>query len=166
MDEWDREKVKVIHIVRDPRDVAVSAMYYWEIPSLEQAITCMGGGEWPLAASGNWQDFVTAWKGMVPVVRYKDLHANTEGELIRVLGLLGLKAGDLSEVIHRQSFKAQRESIEKYGENMPYGKVTQLKNLRMGVVGDWKAHFLEEDEEHAERHFGEAARAYGLMEDA
>jgi len=161
---WDRDKVRVIHAVRDPRDVTISAMYYWGLPSLQQALICVGEGTWPLTVGGKWQEFVTSWKGIVPVVRYRDLHMNPKGELNRILSLLGLESNNLEEVIDRQSFNKQRSKIRAFGHKMPYGRGIQMKNLRLGTIGDWENHFLEEDEEQAERYFGQAARQYGFME--
>lgn len=159
---WDRGKVKVVHIVRDPRDVAVSCMYYWDMADVSTAIRAMGERIWPLAR-GPWQAMVGDWLKVEDaiLVRYERLHEDTVGEVDRVLAELGLESSRVVAAVKRQSFDEKRARIERDGDDRPYGKTIQLKNLRRGMPGDWRNHFTVEDSMLAERYFGTVARALG-----
>jgi hypothetical protein len=143
------EHHKIVHIIRDPRDVAVAINYYWGIKNLQRVITkVMATGEHPLWGCG-WVQYVEAWRTThVPVVetRYEWLHADTLLELQRILDRFELRAvKPLGEVIERQSIDVKRKDIVENGEHLAHGKGAQLTNLRAGRVGDWRQEFSEED---------------------
>ncbi len=93
---FDPRYKKVVYLVRDPRDVAVSN-YHWELkkgsfrdefPLQKFVARWMDGYYWPRI--GNWADHVTSWvstrrdhEGFL-LVRYEDVMTNTERELERL----------------------------------------------------------------------------------
>lgn len=161
---WNGEKV--VHVVRDPRDVTVSAWSYWHIDSIEEALTCLGEGLWPLKAHWSWQRHVGTWLGLgVPVqfIRYEDLQADTEGTLRTLLETWGIKYNErrLPEAVERQSFATKRAAVEKDGGMRPYGKDIQLLHMRKGVAGDWQNHFTPAQVDKARRYFGDVAARLG-----
>jgi hypothetical protein len=99
---FDPRYKKIIYIVRDPRDVAVSN-YHWEMKQKSVAEDCpienfvpgwIEGNYW--GRLGNWGDHVTSWlstrqdsKRFV-VLRYEDLIADAARELIKVANVLGI----------------------------------------------------------------------------
>lgn len=141
---------RIIHILRDPRDVAVSINHYWGIKNLQRTITdVMDNGAHPLWGCG-WIKYIDAWRrASVPVIetRYEWLHADPVLELQRLLDRMGLHSTQsLGEVVTRQQIDAKRAAIRgDESENYAHGKGAQLCNLRTGRVGDWKAEFDSEN---------------------
>jgi hypothetical protein len=139
----------VVFIVRDPRDIAVSASYYFK-QSLEVVLKRM---------SDNYVEYMNKWLDAPPFyirVRYEDLLDSiklTSSLLVAGLGIdLGLPPDDiifykecLDQAIDRQSFA-----------NRPKDVIT-----RKGIAGDWKNHFSSEMVEFANKHFGEIMKKLG-----
>jgi hypothetical protein len=100
---FDPRYKKVIYIVRDPRDVAVSN-YHWELklrtvpegyPIEDFVPRWMEPEFWPRI--GSWGDHATSWlstrqgkKGFV-LLRYEDLRRDPQAELGRVAEFLGIE---------------------------------------------------------------------------
>ncbi len=144
---------KIVHIIRDPRDVAVAINHYWGIKNLQHTIvTVVGKGQHPLWGMG-WSEYINAWRKVPQALetRYEWLHEDTLLELRRILDMIGLKpVKPLDEVIRRQSLKATRERINKDDDiNYAHGKGAQLTNLRGGRVGDWRAEFSDQNRQAA-----------------
>lgn len=140
---------KIVHIIRDPRDVAVAINHYWFIGNLLHTIQdVMSTGEHPLWGCG-WAEYVTAWRHApldVIETRYEWLHADPLMELRRILDRLDLRAAEpLGTVVKQESFEQRRALIAgEAGETMAHGKGIQLTNLRGGRVGDWRTEFEAE----------------------
>lgn len=127
-----------LHMVRDPRDIAVSAAYFWDW-TIDEALGKMIDGPGPLELP-TWNIYVESWFAQhVPTLRYEDFHENTEYELGRVLKFLKLEPKkDLAEVVENQSFAIKRAELEKRGNRYPFKRTAQLKHMRNGNVGEWK----------------------------
>jgi estrone sulfotransferase len=103
-ESFDARYRRVIYVVRDPRDVAISN-YHWEMKLRSVPDACPIEDFVPLWMSGNfwrrigsWADHVNSWlatrqghDGFV-MMRYEDLQANPQRELARVAEFIGLKA--------------------------------------------------------------------------
>ena len=156
----------IVHVVRDPRDVVVSAWKYWNIKNLDDALSCVGAGLWPLKAHGAWSPYVSSWLDIdgVQMVKYEDLHTEPERVLRTLLDAWGLRIpGDvhMARVIDRQGIERKRAEIAAGGKSWEYGEDIQLKHLRKGIAGDWRNHFNEEQLERARGYFGEVAERIG-----
>src|SRR5262249_61473914 len=113
---WMRRYRKVIYLVRDPRHVMAS--YHAHLAG-------RGGWDGSLAALvdhprlgiAGWRDHVGGWLDHVDatasftLLRYEDLRARTDEELIRLYGLLGwrLEPAIAAEAIARASPERMRE---------------------------------------------------------
>lgn len=171
---WKGENI--ILISRDPRDVAISAMHYWELESIRKALNCMYEGSEIFHPMGNWSEFYRRWfslwndnfdsnKIYLPqfVTSYEFLHANTFEVMKAIHSVLtGFEAEDkkVLEVISNQEFKNKKEEISKEvfnntSESRPYGKAIQLKAMRNGMPFQWRELISEEDNEFAWEKFGE-----------
>lgn len=115
----------VVTIVRDPRDQAVSSFYYREEEKLhDHALWLMGThGE-------KWCDYLVGWWMVnAPFVRYKDLHGDTYGVLVKLIPQLGLElppTSDIRKAVRNNDFK----TMEKRGKKHIL--------MRRGLVGEWR----------------------------
>lgn len=161
---------RVVILIRDPRDVAVSAAHYWGM-GLEKTLRCMGRGEWPLTHGGGWAEW---HKGWFNTPRTREIFAHYgwlfdyEPDVLQwICEEHKLKpVNDLRKVAMRQSFTARRAYAEQQGDSLNYGKDAQLRFLRKGIVGDWKNHFIPEHRRLAEQYFGEMMHELGYTESA
>ena len=162
---------KLVHVIRDPRDVAVSAMYYWDLKSIKDAINAMAFGTHPLKGVGKWNDFVRSWQTVHPIpcttIFYERLHNSVYNEIFFLLGKLGIpRPSDarIHSAIERQEFKTKKALVARDGDKRPDGKEVQVKNMRKGIVGDWKNHFTRDDGELAQRYFGDTMLKLGYVQ--
>jgi len=146
--EWDG-RGKVVFIQRDPRDVAVSAMFYLDLEptddNLLRVITAMVEQE---AASerryqiyhrqgfsGCYELFIRGWTDSAIQIKYESLHGWTTDALCEVywhltggaFGGVHLDPTTVKKVVDRQRFDLHQA-------NHPH-------SLRKGAVGNWKVHF-------------------------
>jgi hypothetical protein len=151
---FDPRYQRIVYIVRDPRDVAVSN-YFWELkkgsfrdgfPIQEFIPRWMAAQYWPRL--GNWGDHVTSWLSTrrnhpnFVLIRYEDLKQHTTRELARVAGLLQIEptAERLESAIKLSSAERMRQL-----ENTQGGKWLQTKYTRQDTpfvrkasLGGWK----------------------------
>lgn len=128
---------KVIYLVRDPRDTAVSNYYYLKkIQKLPDTLSLVEYIDYFIAGSGysygSWGEHIGSWLGArlgTPdflLLRYEDMHEKPLDELAKVAQFLGLRSDMAileqsiqkstlnkmrqSEVENRQDWKAMRTS--------------------------------------------------------
>ncbi len=132
---------RIIHIVRDPRDVAVSRMAHSKRAGAPDALTPGTEPYWATVkdAVQLWNEavrdvdaFAAAHPRLVHELRYCDLQADPAAETARLFGFLGVDTGAplLERVVAAASFEAL--SGRRPGEEDPDSF------LRKGVSGDWK----------------------------
>ena len=124
---FDPRYPKVIYIVRDPRDVAVSYYHYSrKIRWLEDSDPIEGFVEDFVAGKvstiGSWAENVGSWIGTKAndadrflLLRYEDLIADTVGELKKSTKFLGINVSDtrINEVIELSTAEQMQESERK-----------------------------------------------------
>lgn len=163
---WKGERI--IYIQRDPRDVLVSAMYYWELFSLDHTIYCAWRGVTPFQA--NYKDFVTGWQECEsPIARlnYEVLLRYPLQSVMNLLERLGIPPvpnPKIIEAIERQSIENKRAQVQMDGDSRPYGKAIQLKHLRKGIAGDWRNHFTKWNAQYFMECFGDIITSLGYEE--
>jgi len=127
---FDARYRRVIYIVRDPRDVAISN-YHWEMKLRSVPEGCPIEDFVPLWMSGNfwrrigsWADHVNSWlatrqghEGFV-MMRYEDLQANTQQELVRLAKFMGVDPGPqrIARAIELSSASNMRKMEETQGK--------------------------------------------------
>jgi hypothetical protein len=145
---------RVIFIVRDPRDVAVS--YYHFVrkskvlsvdASMDDFMTKFLDGK--IDPYGNWGENVGSWLGArngtdnFLVVRYEDLLEDTEAELVRIADMLGLAA---DEALLRRAVENSRADRMRQMEQEQQGEHKMLKRSRSDIPfvraaksGQWRS---------------------------
>lgn len=130
---WIRRYRKVIYLVRDPRHVMPSyhahltSRRVWQ-GSLEELVAHETYG------IRRWVDHVGGWLDRVDptasftLLRYEDLLAGTEKELIRLYALLGwrLEAATAAEVVARAAPERMREHEDRFNEGHPRRRGTEF----------------------------------------
>lgn len=154
---FDARFRKVIYIVRDPRDVAVSQFHFFrkrrriaDDYSIEQFVTRFVAGE--TCDYGSWGSNVASWlvtrqnSSDFLLLRYEDMVARTSEELGRLASFLGVPATPdrLAQAVERSSADQMRK-LE--GAN---SSASVTKNARQDIPfvraagsGNWKASLPE-----------------------
>lgn len=151
---FDPRYRRVIYIVRDPRDCAVSN-YHWELklrsvkegyPIEDFVPRWMNPDFWPRI--GSWGDHVRSWlatrkgrEGFL-LMRYEDLKENTERELARVAKFVGIEATPerLKRAIELSSAENMRKIERKQGGKWVATTLTRQDKpfVRNATSGGWK----------------------------
>ncbi len=152
----DAPEGKKVIMLRDPRDVAVSVRSHWKMEGLSKAVECMLDESWGRCS---WVSWVRAWQEVpvAAITSYEVLHQWTKDELWRIIDVLGvIPAADWYGAVERQSFEVRRAWTEEHGDDLNYGKASQLRFLRRGIIGDWQNHVWGEA-------YAVAMREWGLL---
>jgi Sulfotransferase domain len=174
---FDPRYMKVIYIVRDPRDVAVSN-YHWELklrsvkegyPIEDFVPRWMEPQFWPRI--GSWADHVTSWlstrrgKPGFLLVRYEDLKKNSQAELSRVAEFLGIEPTKerLDRAVERSSADNMRKMERE--ESAKWVATTRTRQdkpfVRNATTGNWKTVLPETTVAYIEKHWGHLMRELG-----
>ncbi|MFO1070766.1 MAG: sulfotransferase domain-containing protein [Geminicoccaceae bacterium] len=159
---------KVVLLVRDPADVAVSQYHQWKFrmrPAKKSLNKYPGhGAEVPIydfvtdedAGLGKVIEFTNAWARELPkfkeivVVRYEDLRSDTAGQLERVLRFMGAdpKPAELADCVSFASVENMRALEEKKvfwlsGSRMVAKDKSNPDSykVRRAKVGGWRDYF-------------------------
>lgn len=134
-------QAKILHMVRDPRDVAVSRLGFEARAGRSRALSPGEEDHRKVveAAIAWWKDAVTrvdafsrAHPGLVHELTYRDLHADPIGTSASLFGFLGVSTDQvqLERIAAATSFEAM--SGRRPGEE------DASSFLRKGVPGDWR----------------------------
>ncbi len=152
---FDPRYPRVIYIVRDPRDVALS---YYDFSRkcrhiednypLERYIGDFVNGRLISAGWGSWGENVASWafaRGARPgflLLRYEDMKARPERELTRIAEFLGIGASPklLQTTLDRSSADRMREMEKTQGKEWvsTKNKRNDIPFIRAASVGGWK----------------------------
>ena len=161
---WKTERI--IHVVRDPRDVCVSVHHYWKRDSLTETIDAVALGLHPLVGIGGWINYEKLWtdvenKLVAPLfanyttIFYENLLDAPYETLSNALEDLDLPIYPdvIDAAIEEQSFAHKKAQISRDGDSRPYGKEVQLTHMRKGISGDWRNEFTLEQRQLVHKHF-------------
>ena len=153
---YDKRYNKVIYLVRDVRDVAIS-FYYFRLKTDSKFIKSFDEfilyfAEEKLATFGTWGENVQSWldnkdkvKNGFFLMKYEDLMCDTYKEILKILEFLKIKKTQkkVKEAINWTSFNNMKK-LEKNQEK--YVRIFKNTNLsipfvRKGVINNWKTQF-------------------------
>ncbi|XP_052026499.1 probable alcohol sulfotransferase isoform X1 [Apodemus sylvaticus] len=146
-------KAKMIYVIRNPRDVLVSAYFFWGktnfVKTPESLETYF---EWFLKGNvlfGSWFEHVRGWLSMREcdnflVLYYEDMKKDTKGTIKKICDFLGKKLGpdELEMVLKYSSFQAMKENnMSNFSLAKNDFSTNDINLMRKGTTGDWKNHF-------------------------
>jgi hypothetical protein len=132
--------VRIVNIVRDPRDVAIARMHQARRAGIPERVAGgtteriqfirEGGTDWARCVAPV-DAFAAKHPGVVHTLKYEEMLADPTVETRRIFGFLGADQDDalVARVVEATSFEAL--SGRKPGEEHP------TAFLRKGVAGDW-----------------------------
>lgn len=153
---------KVVYIVRDPRDVAISASHHFQ-RELDVCIDQMATGELargPVSGLA-WDEHVSAWMGTAAsLVRYEDLLGQPVQELQRLLGYFGLSnvtiaPASVRRAVDLQSFDKRRLEFSQTGDT------ENLRFLRSGRAHQYSEVMRPDQQETCWSHFSSVMERLG-----
>jgi hypothetical protein len=152
---FDPRYPRVIYIVRDPRDVALSyydfSRKYRQLEDgypLERYLEDFTSGHLLSAGWGTWGENVASWvyaRGARPgflLLRYEDMKARPEQQVTRIAEFLGIPASPelLQTAIERSSADRMREMEKTQGKDWitTKDKRSDIPFVRTASAGGWK----------------------------
>jgi hypothetical protein len=170
---------RVVFIVRDPRDVAVSYYHFVRktntLPvdaSMDDFLTKFIEGK--IDPYGNWGENVGSWLGArrgtdnFLIVRYEDLQKNTQAELARIAEMLGLAVDE--QLLHHAVESSRADRMRKL-EQEQRGEHKMLKRSRSDIPfvrtaksGQWRTELPPEAVQQIESAWGSVMRELGYLE--
>lgn len=160
-----RNGIKVVVLIRDPRDQLVSRVYHirrdsghaWHQAladmSVDEALMACIEGRPGLPSTRALFDISQSWMNSASdclCVRYEALLDDTAGEYRRVLDFLGVRlpGGLLETIVRRNRFSRLATGRRFWKPAAEAGASNTQSHFRKGIAGDWRNHFKPE---HVER---------------
>src|ERR1039458_2642310 len=177
---FDPRYKRIIYIVRDPRDVAISYYHYaiklrWidqDYP-IEKFVPRFVAAEVDVRAmwAASWSDHVMSWVSMrngsdgFLLLRYEDMIQNTEHELSRVACFLNFKPTTerLTRAVQLSSADHMRDLEKKGAHEWQLTKRTRVDKpfVRTAAPGDWRASLSSAAVAEIEEAWGPAMQTFG-----
>jgi hypothetical protein len=174
---FDPRYRKVIYIVRDPRDVAISN-YHWELklrsvgegyPIEDFVPRWMAPEFWPRI--GSWGDHVTSWLSTrqgqdgFMLLRYEDLKNDTRDALAKVAKFVGIDPtpARLDRAIELSSADNMRKMEREEGAKWVATTLTRQDKpfVRSATAGGWKTVLPEKTVAYIESKWGHLMQTLG-----
>jgi hypothetical protein len=170
----DARYPRVINIVRDGRDVAVSYYYHaLRYRRLDRATTFAAFlGAFNAGAVddyGPWGAHVLSWLDRegadLLVMRYEDMTADPVAALVRMLRFIGhaVVPDAVASAVEASSFSRMQLVEEAQRDLIPQWSATEreIRFVRKGVAGEYRSHFDADAEAAFERRHGQALARLG-----
>ncbi|CAN2389456.1 Sulfotransferase domain [Pristimantis euphronides] len=155
-----KSKAKVIYIVRNPKDVAVSYYYFHKMakfmPDFESFPEFLEDFLEGKVHYGSWFNHVKGWYNQrknldMLIISYEDMYKDLRRSIKKVCGFLEcpMYSKELTKVEHHCKFAIMSKNVMVNYTLVPQEILDhkQSKFMRKGVVGDWKNHLTDEQNE-------------------
>jgi len=168
---------RVVYVVRDGRDVAVS--YYFHVmkfKTISRETTfedfVLNIFDTSLYGNVSWSDHVNYWLDKAPqdflLVKYEAMHENPVGELIKILEFAGLTVDKNTAIAAVEAAKFENlikfeKSLEQIQHEIVSSSDLSIKFFREGKVGDYKKFFTTQLMEHFLEVHGSALERLGYL---
>nr|XP_013008502.1 sulfotransferase 6B1-like [Cavia porcellus] len=151
-----QKQCKIIYIIRNPKDTAVSLFHYYrENPNLPYIETWAAFFELFLQGEvvyGSWFDHVLSWEEHrndknILIIFYEEMKKDFSKSLKKITTFLGINVNDseVNKIAQKTSFSEMKNNSikENYDLSHTICALTSDRNLvfRKGVVGDWINYF-------------------------
>lgn len=174
---YDKRYPKVVYIVRDPRDVAIS-YFYWmlkfnkyegEIDGFLDMFFDPDG-----ISYGRWDDHYESWiensdkvnRGVL-FLRYEELIDNTIDNIKTILNFININIDNdvIHNVVKRNSFSGMKNKENYASDQNPLFKATnkEISFVRKGTTRQWKAELSDIQFERFRREFGPTMKQIGYI---
>jgi sulfotransferase family protein len=175
---FDHRYKKIIYIVRDPRDLAVS-LYHYDLKRgglpegypMDDFVQLLVAGSEKVISWGTWSEHVLSWLSTrggrhdFLLIRYEDLLEDPKRELAKVTTLLGvdgsednlLRAVELSSIDRMKNLERQQSRQWIETKNTRQDKMF----VRSGRRGEWQSVLSETSVGAIETAFGPVMRSLG-----
>ncbi|XP_007882950.1 sulfotransferase 6B1-like [Callorhinchus milii] len=150
------KKCKMIYIIRNPKDTAVSLYHYYKdnpnLPTIDKWTTFLEMFLRGEVVCGSWFDHIHSWEDHknddnVLILYYEAMKKDATRSIEQLSNFLGvnLTPEKIHEIAMKSSFSEMKEQAQKENIN-PNNTVCALTSnkqliFRKGTVGDWKNHF-------------------------
>ncbi|XP_052718629.1 sulfotransferase 1E1-like [Crassostrea angulata] len=156
---------KIIHVIRNPKDVAVS-LYHHLVDfglsniSFSQFMETMFMIPSPAFSMGSWYDYVKEFEqaaendkhGAILTTFYESMKKNPIDETKRLAKFLNVEASDklIEDIVEKCSFGNLKNADKTIKDQSILKKIIDLPSVdgqakpniyRKGIIGDWKNHF-------------------------
>ncbi|KAM5227207.1 sulfotransferase 1A1-like [Ctenodactylus gundi] len=164
---WD-QKVKVIYVARNAKDVAVSFYYFYlmakvhpEPGTWDSFLEKFMDGE---VSYGSWYQHVQEWWELshthpVLYLFYEDLKENPKREIQKILEFIGrpLPEETVDLIVKHTSFKEMKKNPMANYTTLPEHVMDHNVSpfMRKGTAGDWKSTFTVAQNERFDAHYAE-----------
>lgn len=176
-ESFDPRYGKVIYIMRDPRDVAVSYYHYLIKVRRIQEDHPINGFLAPFIAGeygggyGTWRENVGSWLGARQgdenflCLRYEDLLAAPSEKLLHVARFLGVEESEerLQRAIKLSSAERMRELEKSEGYRPSRRSRVDKPFVRVAESGQWETELPQKSAELIEKSWGELMRELGYL---
>lgn len=169
----------VIHIVRNPLDVAVSYAFHNDV-DMETITNVICNNNHAMASPRDakqlrqivmsWEQHAFSWQSQslsIPILelRYEDMTLNPKETFTKVIDFCGLPLDEekLERSINSSRMSRLVAQEERYGFKEK-GEKTK-KFFRKGVIGDWRNHLSEKQKNTIIKCSKEAMKLYGYLDD-
>ena len=179
-ESFDPRYPRVIHIVRDPRDVAVS-LYFYDLkvrkfpdrfPMDEFVTRFIAANTVPYADRwGSWEDHTLSWlrlrkgRSNYHLIRYEDLLSDPAAELLKVAPLLGIEPTPerIERAIHLSSANQMRSLEQKQWKEWVTTKDSRqdIPFVREAKSGGWRKVLSEASVKSIEEAWGATMQEIG-----